>query len=531
MAKLIFKCRYLKSGSGAAGYLKYFATREGVEKLDGEWKQLPATDAQQKLVRQLLKDFPDMCNSFERQDYLQSPARGTATEFITAALDQHADQFERREQYVGYISRRPRVEKQGTHGLFSDTDGPISLSNVMREVSVHEGAVYTPIISLRREDAARLGFDNAARWRSLLRSHAETFAEQFKIPPDDLRWYAAFHNESHHPHCHMILYSAGEQGYLTRKGLDGIRSALARDIFKQDLMQVYEQQTHHRDSLRREAREIVQRISIGSYSNSVVEDLLRQLAEKLAVHNGKKVYGYLDQTGRNICNAIVDELAKDERITQLYDLWYDQREAVLATYRSEMPERLPLSRNGEFKAIKNAIIAEAAKLVMDAPAFGDEPPEETQKHNNEAMRLYRQAKYLLATDPQEAVRLLRKSAEQGYEWAQYRLGKMMLFGQGVERDSDAAVRLLTDSAAQGNAPAQTLLDRWEERQSQIPAMLSSNLILQMADLLATRIMQEPQQKDARAVVESKLLREEQEKKQAQGIKINEGGQVSVYTQT
>jgi len=301
MPKLIFKCRYLKSGRGAAGYLKYFATRDGVEKLGGEWKQLPATQAQQKLVRQLLKDFPDMRNSFEHQDYLQSPARGTATEFITAALDQHADQFARREQYVGYISRRPRVEKQGAHGLFSDSDEPPVLDRVAQDLAAHEGVIFTPVISLRREDAARLGFDNAARWRSLLRSHAETFAEQFKIPPDDLRWYAVFHNESHHPHCHMILYSAGEQGFLTRKGL------------------------------RREAREIVQRINTGSYSNPVVEDLLRRLAGKLAAHKGKKVYGYLDQTGRNVVNAITDELARDEHIAELYNLWYEQREAVLGT--------------------------------------------------------------------------------------------------------------------------------------------------------------------------------------------------------
>jgi len=519
MARLIFKCRYLKSGSGAAGYLKYFATRDGVEKLDGEWKLLTATEAQQKLVRQLLKDFPDMRNSFEHQDHLQSPTRGTATEFITATLDQHADQFARREQYVGYISQRPRVEKQGTHGLFSDTDGPIALNEVMREVAAHEGAVYTPIISLRREDAARLNFDSAAHWRSLLRSHAETFAEQFKIPPDDLRWYAAFHNESHHPHCHMILYSAGEQGYLTRKGLDGMRSALARDIFKQDLMQIYEQQTHHRDDLRREAREIVQRINAGSYSNPVVDDLLCRLASKLETHKGKKVYGYLDQTGRNIVNAITDELARDERIAELYNLWYEQREAVLATYRSDMPERLPLSANSEFKAIKNAIIAEAAKLVMEAPAFDDEPREDTQKQNREAMRLYCQAKDLLVNDPQEAVRLLTKSAEQGYEWAQYRLGKMLLYGQSVERDTDAAVRLLTDSAAQGNELAQALLVRWDEQQSQGPATVSSNIFLQMANLITTRILQEPQLKDARVVVESKLLREEQERKQAQGIRI------------
>ncbi|MCL1952414.1 MAG: relaxase MobL [Oscillospiraceae bacterium] len=365
MARLIFKCRYMKSGNGAAGYLIYIATREGVEKLGGEWKPLPATEAQRKLIGQLLKDFPDMRGSFEHQDYLQSPTRETATEFITAALDQHADQFARREQYVGYISRRPHVEKQGAHGLFSDTDEPVTLADVMRDVAAHEGAVYTPIISLRREDAARLGFDSAARWRNLLRSHAETFAEQFKIPPDDLRWYAAFHNESHHPHVHMIVYSAGEQGYLTHKGLDGMRSALARDIFKQDLMQIYLWQTAHRNDLREEARELIQKIAADGHSNPVVDGLLRQLAGKLAAHKGKKVYGYLNDAAKNIVNAVVDELAKDGRIARLYDLWYEQREAVLATYRSEMPERIPLSQNSEFKAIKNAVIAEAAKLLPE----------------------------------------------------------------------------------------------------------------------------------------------------------------------
>jgi len=317
------------------------------------------------MVGQLLKDFPDMRNSFEHQDYLQSPARGTATEFITAALDQHADQHARREQYVGYISQRPHVEKLGAHGLFSDTDDPISLDDVMREVAAHDGAVYTPIISLRREDAARLDFENAARWSNLLRSHAETFAEQFKIPPDDLRWYAAFHNESHHPHCHMIVFSAGEQGYLTRRGIEGIKSAFAKDIFKQDLVQIYEQQTAHRDDLRREARELVRKIAAGGQSNPVVDDLLRQLSARLATHKGKKIYGYLNQPARNVVNAIADELAKDERIAQLYSLWYEQREAVLATYKSEMPERLPLSQNTEFKPIKNAIIAEAAKLLPE----------------------------------------------------------------------------------------------------------------------------------------------------------------------
>ena len=182
-----------------------------------------------------------------------------------------------------------------------------------------------------------------------------------------------------------------------------------------------------------------------------MDNLLRQLADKLTVHKGKKVYGYLNQPARNIVNAIVDELVKDERIARLYALWYEQREAVLETYRSDMPERLPLSANSEFKTIKNAVIEEAAKLVMEEPEPGDEQRERAP--NREALRLYRQAKELLVTDPQEAVRLLTKSAEQGCEWAQYRLGKMLLYGQGIERDVDAAVQLITASAAQGNTYA------------------------------------------------------------------------------
>ena len=163
----------------------------------------------------------------------------------------------------------------------------------------------------------------------------------------------------------MIVYSAGQQGYLTRRGIEGVKSALARDIFKQDLLQVYEQQTMHRDDLRREARELVARIAADGHSNPIVDDPLRQLAGRLETHKGKKVYGYLNQPARNIVNAIVDELAGDERIARLYSLWYEQREAVLATYKSEMPERVPLSANSEFKAIKNAIIAEAAKMMPE----------------------------------------------------------------------------------------------------------------------------------------------------------------------
>jgi len=309
MAQLIFKCRYLKSGGGAARYAQYVATRDGVEK------------------------------------------------------------------YLSYIDGRPQ-----SHGLFSDSDEAISLNKVARELAAHEGAVYLPIISLRREDAARLGYDNAASWRNLLCSHAQTFAEQFKILPSDLRWYAAFHDEGHHPHAHMIVYSAGKEGYLTKRGIEGVKSALARDIFKQDLMQVYEQQTTHRDDLRQAAKELV-----GQHGNPVVENLLRQLAEQLREHKGRNVYAYLSPDAKATVNRVVDELAKDERIAALYDLWYEQREAVLSTYSSELPERISLSENDVFRAIKNAVVAEAVKLQLEqSNAAGTE---QSQQSNAGALAL------------------------------------------------------------------------------------------------------------------------------------------------
>ena len=369
MPKIIFKSGYLQAGSThAKSYLRYIATRDGVVKIDDAWKHIPATQAQQELVQQLICDFPAV-NSFEYQDYMQDPTRATASEFISAAINTHADQVDRRENYVGYIAKRPRVEKQGEHGLFSSENTPISLLAVANEVAAHEGNVWTNIISLRREDAARLGYDNADAWRTLLRAHAQTFAEQMKIPLEDLRWYAAFHNEGHHPHCHMVAYSVGREPYLSAQGIDGIRSALARDVFRQELLHIYQEQTEARNNVTAHSREtisdIIRQINSGGYGNPVVEALLKQLAERLAQHKGKKVYGYLDQPGRRLVDAIVDELAKDERIAGLYGLWCEQRENVLSTYRDTLPERVPLSRHKEFKTIKNAVVSEAENILLN----------------------------------------------------------------------------------------------------------------------------------------------------------------------
>lgn len=274
------------------------------------------------------------------------------------------------EGYMAYVATPPRVEKQGTHGLFASVGEPVVLAQVAKELDAHQGPVWTLILSLRREDAQRLGFDTAARWRDLLRSQAVTLAEGLKIPPTHLKWYAAFHNEGHHPHVHLIAYSSKpSEGFLTKQGMDIIRSALAQEIFRQDLVSVYQQQTAHRDELRRVSREkvagLVEQINRGGCENPQVEQLLRELANRLSKVKGKKVYGYLRPDLKALVNQIVDELAKDERIAQLYDLWYQDKQAVRNVYDERPLERVPLSENTDFKPIRNAVVRAAVELDVE----------------------------------------------------------------------------------------------------------------------------------------------------------------------
>lgn len=369
MAQIIAKFGYLK-GKARGGYAKYIATREGVEKLDESLRGRPVTQAQQEFIQNLLRDFPDSKDLLEYEDYQKSPTLGSASEFISAALELHMGELSGRSGYLKYMGTRPRVEKQGSHGLFSYAGEPISLNKVAQEVDAHRGNIWTVIYSLRREDAQRLGFDTAARWRDLLRSQAIILAEGLKIPPTHLKWYAAFHNEGHHPHVHLIAYSTNaKEGFLTKQGMEKIRSALAQEIFRQDLVSVYERQTAHRDELRRASREkvagLVQQINWGSCENPQVEQLLRELANRLSNVKGKKVYGYLRPELKALVNQIVDELAKDEHITALYDLWYQDKQAARNVYDERPLERVPLSENPDFKPVRNAVVRAALELEQE----------------------------------------------------------------------------------------------------------------------------------------------------------------------
>lgn len=324
---------------------------------------------------------------FEYADYLEKLNMGTASDFISRAIEDNAYEIEGRKSYAKYITTRPRAERFGSHGLFTDDGVQVQLSKVSEELNNHKGNIWTAIISIRGEDAERLGFNTGTRWRDMLRTQTATLAENLKIPTQNLHWYAAFHNESHHPHVHLIAYSTVEnEGYLTQKGVENLRSSFAKDIFQQDLLCVYEKQTEHRDKLRAEARyvvdDLVSKINSEIYINSSIQQKLLELAHRLSKTSGKKVYGYLKPDVKSLVDSIVEELASDDRIKKLYALWYEQKENTIKTYTDEVPERIPLAQNKEFKSIKNAIIKEAMKL--NSAQYVIEETEDTNEENTSA---------------------------------------------------------------------------------------------------------------------------------------------------
>jgi len=454
--RLIFKCPYIKGGTSAAcahleNYVRYMATRNGVERIDPGCDGWQATKQQKEMIKQILRDFPLSRGMFEYEDYLMTPTRSNASEFITRALEDNYDRIAKMDNYLNYIATRPRAQRIGSHGLFTGAEDSLVLSQIAEAVATHPGNIWLPIISLRREDAARLGYDKADEWKALLSKYAMDMAEAMKIPWEDFRWYAAFHDEAHHPHVHMVCFSADpSKGFLTKQGIVQIKSGLAKEIFRQDLTELYQKQTQRRNELNTDAqaalREVVEEMQSGNIQNVHIEERLQYLADRLRFLSGKKQYGYLKAPLKAVVDEIVDELAKDPRVASAYNLWYELREDVLRTYKDDLPERLPLSGQKEFKRLKNLVIEEAVKLGQRQQVFhpddiqDDDPAEQAEAASSFAGE---QAKQTKGHSPDES------NAGRGF--AQYALGKKYRDGQGVERNIQKAVELFTLAAKQGNS--------------------------------------------------------------------------------
>ena len=371
MAGVFFSSPYLKGGKQSAklaNLTKYISTREGVELLKDTDSDLPATKQQQDFISRLLKTFPDTREMPEYEDYNAEHSQKNAAEFISQVQENYAYLLDKRENYVDYVANRPGVKKLGDHGLWN-ADGKVPvLQNAVDEVAHHPGNVWMPVIAIQRSDAERLGYDSADSWRALICSELDQIAKAYKILPSHLKWYAAFHEKERSVHVHLVIFSIDpSEGYLTKPAILELRSALTRQIFKDDLKNIYVQQTAYRDQLQENALEVmeslIQKMQDGDLKNPKLELLITELAEHLRNYSGKKVYGYLPPATKRIVDAIVDELASDERVAEAYLLWQDMRDEVFSFYSKAKPERVPLSQQKEFKPVRNMVIREVVQMM------------------------------------------------------------------------------------------------------------------------------------------------------------------------
>jgi len=346
------------------------------------------TENQKQLLNDLLLDFPEAKRYLEYEDYTANPTVENASELISTIIERNADVIGNRQNFVGYMAMRPGVQKRGSHGLFNEKDEPIILDRVANEIANHKGNVWSHVISLRREDAIRLGYDNSEAWRQLVMRHISDIAKNQKISLCNLKWYAAFHDTTHHPHIHLLVYSENtKEGFLTNEGINKIRSAFANDIFHDDLQSIYQEQTLSRDELKAvsktEFESVVRKIQQGDFENPQLENFIRKLYSQLQNVKGKKVYGYLPQEVKETVNSIFSELAKDDNIRQLYEKWCSLECLKYKSYTQKEKELPPLVDNKVFQPVRNMIIRTVLDMNYPVIDVEIEEPEPTEQFAND----------------------------------------------------------------------------------------------------------------------------------------------------
>lgn len=467
MSQLIVTSRYLKNGNQKnktkrRNYTKYIATRETVEIRSQKFvdRNANATKNQEQLINDLINDFPESKRYLEYDDYEREPTIENAGELISTIVERNADVVGNRQNFVGYMAMRPGVEKRGSHGLFNEKDEPIILDRVANEIANHKGNVWSHVVSLRREDAVRLGYDNSDAWRELVKRHISDIAKAQNIPLCNLKWYAAYHDTTHHPHIHLLVYSTNpKQGFLTKAGIDKIRSAFANDIFHDDLQSIYQEQTVSRDELKavskNEFESIVNIIASNDHTDPQLEELIRKLYIQLQNVKGKKVYGYLPKEIKETVNKIFSELAKDENIRQLYDKWCSLERLKYKTYTLKETELPELSANKVFQPLRNMII----RTVLNMKPFdanteieGSEPNDEYFDNTPQNMSpLFDEAEPLAEKETDESAAAIKNYIK----WNdQYKKACKLIYGKDAKlNDFKKAEQLLLSESQRGNVLA------------------------------------------------------------------------------
>lgn len=467
MSQLIVTSRYLKNGNQKnktkrRNYTKYIATRETVEIRSQKFvdRNTNATKNQEQLINDLINDFPESKRYLEYEDYEREPTIENAGELISTIVERNADVVGNRQNFVGYMAMRPGVEKRGSHGLFNEKDEPIILNRAANEIAEHKGNVWSHVVSLRREDAVRLGFDNSDAWRELVKRHISDIAKAQNIPLCNLKWYAAYHDTTHHPHIHLLVYSTNpKQGFLTKAGIDEIRSAFANDIFHDDPQSIYQEQTVSRDELKavskNEFESIVNMIASNDRTDPQLEELIRKLYIQLQNVKGKKVYGYLPMEIKETVNKIFSELAKDENIQQLYDKWCSLERLKYKTYTQKEMELPELVDNKVFQPVRNMII----RTVLNMKPFDVNTEIENSEPNDEYIDNTPQNMSPLFDDaePLEEKETDESAAAIKYyiKWNdQYKKACKLIYGKDAKlNDFKKAEQLLLSESQRGNVLA------------------------------------------------------------------------------
>lgn len=467
MSQLIVTSRYLKSGNQKnktkrRNYTKYIATRETVEIRSQKFvdRNANATKNQEKLINDLINDFPESKRYLEYEDYEREPTIENAGELISTIVERNADVVGDRQNFVGYMAMRPGVEKRGSHGLFNEKDEPIILNQAANEIAEHKGNVWSHVVSLRREDAVRLGFDNSDAWRELVKRHISDIAKAQNIPLCNLKWYAAYHDTTHHPHIHLLVYSTNpKQGFLTTKGIDQIRSAFANDIFHDDLQSIYQEQTLSRDELKAvsktEFESIARKIQQGGFDDPQLEELIRKLYIQLQNVKGKKVYGYLPMEIKATVNKIFSELEKDENIRQLYEKWCSLERLKYKTYTQKEAELPELVDNKGFQPVRNMIIRTVLNMKpfdVNTEIEGSEPNDEYFDNTPQDMSpLFDDAEPLEEKETDESAAAIKYYIK----WNdQYKKACKLIYGKDAKlNDFKKAEQLLLSESQRGNVLA------------------------------------------------------------------------------
>ncbi len=363
MAKIFFTSNYYKNPARAntGNLIRYIGTRESVEKIPTSIDNSPSTVRQQRLIKDIVKSFPQSKEYAEYKKYESASTKYNATNFINAVMEH--DDVRQLDKLMTYIAERPGVEKLGSHGLFSQSDDAIDLDAVADEVNANTGIVYSHIISLRREDAERLGYNNAQAWKNLVRRNVTELAEAHSISLSNLQWYAGFHNKDHHPHIHLVVYSKdGKQGWITKKTIEDMRRLFANDIFRNEQYKLFKIETQQRDLVKERVKDYLDDMFYMFSANPEIQFLFENLQKQLKNYSGKKVYGYLPKEIKETVNKIVAEFAKDEDVAEFYAEWNKINREKLSLYYEKKEPDIPLELNKEFRSLKNDIIRAAIRM-------------------------------------------------------------------------------------------------------------------------------------------------------------------------